>query len=222
MADIFLSYSSADRIRARAIASLLEKAGWTVWMDRYIAGGMEWNPQLNEELQIARCVVVLWTRDSVNSEWVQREAQVARERNVLLPVLLHPVAPPGTLAEVQATYATAWIGDENVYELQPVLDRVAAILGSQAAQGLDAPIQSAIAQLSKVEVVEAVFKFCSARLDFFHQRKSGAGATEETLARMRTTYIRLADALSPVSSDDIHALIGKHEDAFTPRDETAA
>jgi hypothetical protein len=191
-------------------------------MDRYIKGGMEWNPSLNEELERARCVVVLWTRDSVNSEWVQREASVARERNVLLPVLLHPVTPPETLAEVQATPATAWIDDTNEYELQPLVERVAAFLGSAIPEGSVAPAQAANIQVSRVDIVEATFDFCSARLEFSHQRKSDSGPSRETMAKMRDTYNRLVEVLSPVSSDDMHALLHKHEDAYTPRDDVDA
>ena len=219
MADIFLSYSSADRVKAKAIANLFEAAGWSVWIDRFIGGGMEWNPRLHEELQLARCVVVLWTRNSVASEWVQKEAQVARERKVLLPVLLHPVTPPGSLAEVQATTATAWIDDTNSYELQPLLDRTAALLGCEAPRIPGGPEQVTSSQISRIDAVEAAFEFCSARLEFFHQRKSDQGASEEAVDRMQATYKQLVEVLSPVSSDDIHALIAKHEGAFTPRDD---
>lgn len=222
MADIFLSYSSADRFRARTIATLLESAGWSVWMDRYISGGMEWNPELMEQLHRARCVVVLWTRDSIESEWVQDEAKIARERGVLLPLLLHPVTPPGTLAEIQGTPATAWIDESNAYELQPLLNRVGEFLGATAPILPTPQVVITSTQVTKIEVAEAVFCFCAARLDFFHERKCAEGVSLQTQERLRATYQHLTTVLAPVSSDELHELVGKHSAAYTPRDENDA
>src|SRR5262245_14824957 len=103
MADIFLSYASADRVKAGTLASLLQSAGWSVWWDRDIEGGEEWERRIDRELGDARCVVILWTRRSISSEWVVREARAARTRGVMFPVLLEPVKPPEELAEVHAT-----------------------------------------------------------------------------------------------------------------------
>ena len=39
MSDIFLSYASDDRSRARSLAEALEAQGWSVWWDRIIPAG---------------------------------------------------------------------------------------------------------------------------------------------------------------------------------------
>src|SRR2546426_12101686 len=129
MSDIFLSYASADRVKAGTLASLLQTAGWSVWWDRDVEGGEEWEGRIETELGVARCVVVLWTRKSISSEWVIREARAARLRSVMLPVLLEPVKPPEELADVHATALTAWLGEERSLELRAFLDRLSAILG---------------------------------------------------------------------------------------------
>jgi hypothetical protein len=39
MADIFVSYSSKDRDRAKGVAMTLEQQGWSVWWDLQIPVG---------------------------------------------------------------------------------------------------------------------------------------------------------------------------------------
>lgn len=216
MADIFLSYASYDWVKAGTLANLFESVGWSVWLDRHTEGGAEWEPRIEHELQTARCVVVLWTRRSILSQWVIREARAARARDALLPVLLEPVEPPEELSRVQATAATAWIGDERSFELRPLLNRLAEILGSAPSHVDDEPAQVAVAKLSRLEVAEAVFRYCAARLEFFRARETSAGVAESTLEKMRITYDALCDILAPVTSDELHKLLDANVDAFTP------
>ena len=217
MADIFLSYASGDRVKAGTLASLLTTAGWTVWWDREAKGGEEWERRIEQELQSARCVVVLWTRRSLASEWVLREARAARPLGTLLPVLLEPVTPPQDLGEVHATALTAWLGEERSFELRPFIERLAAILGSTPPEIDKAPVANAVTKLTRVEVVEAAFAFCAARLEFFRLRESRAGVPNDVLEEMGRTFDSLCEVLAPVSSDDIHLLIQMNENAFTPK-----
>ena len=59
MADIFISYASADRERARQLAAVLASQGWSVWWDRTIPPGRTFDQVIEQALQAARCVVVL-------------------------------------------------------------------------------------------------------------------------------------------------------------------
>ena len=43
MSDIFISYASADRDRARLLADALAQKGWSVWWDRTIPPGKEFD-----------------------------------------------------------------------------------------------------------------------------------------------------------------------------------
>ena len=217
MADVFLSYASADRVKASTLVSLLERAGWSVWWDRAVEGGEEWEGRIEKELEAARCAVILWTRRSITSEWVIREARAARARGAMLPVLLEPVKPPDELAEVHATTLTSWQGEERSFELRPLLDRLAALLGGPPPQVDDAPLATTISMLSRVEVVEAAFAFCAVRLEFYRLRESREGVPKEVLDQMGSTYDALCEILAPISSDDIHNLIGVNENAFTPQ-----
>jgi hypothetical protein len=94
MADIFISYAREDRAVAENLAALLARRGWRVWWDRELRIGNEYAPEIERELNKARCVVVLWSRHSVEKEWVKAEADEGVRRGVLFPVLIDDVRQP--------------------------------------------------------------------------------------------------------------------------------
>jgi hypothetical protein len=125
MADIFISCAREDLPRARQLAAALEAAGWTVYWDRHLHAGAEFGDTLAQERAAARHVLVLWSRSSVDSAWVQEEAREALDRAKLVPVLLeHVDAPPG-LRNVQAADLTAWTGDPRDPALRALVSDLA-------------------------------------------------------------------------------------------------
>ena len=94
MSDIFISYASADRDRAQTIAALLSDHGWSVWWDRSIPPGKSDDEVIEAAIDAAKCVLVLWTKSSVASDWVKNEATEGARRRVLIPILLEDVRIP--------------------------------------------------------------------------------------------------------------------------------
>ena len=88
MADVFVSYARDDEPKARQLAKALTDHGWDVWWDRHIPPGHDFSEVIQHQLEHAACVVVLWSRASVASEYVRDEATVAKERAVLVPALI--------------------------------------------------------------------------------------------------------------------------------------
>jgi hypothetical protein len=110
MADVFLSYAKEDRTQAKLVYQLLNACDWSVFWDEHIETGADWRQTLDAELAQARVVVVLWSRSSVVSDWVKEEADLARERGVLLTVLIDRVAPPLGFGKLQAIDLIRWQG----------------------------------------------------------------------------------------------------------------
>lgn len=128
MADIFLSYSSADKSIIKGIAALLERRGWSIWWDRQIPIGQRFDTVIETELHNAGCVVVIWTKNSVASEWVKNEAADAAQRSVLVPLVLEDVTIPLAFRRIEAAMLTDWNGEEDHPELNILFHSIETIL----------------------------------------------------------------------------------------------
>ena len=124
MADIFISYASADRERAGTLAEAFAGRGHSVWWDRTIPPGRVFDEVIQEALDAARCVVVLWSATSVRSNWVKAEASEALARNKLVPVLTDQALPPFEFKRIQAANLAGWSGDPRDPEFTGLLASV--------------------------------------------------------------------------------------------------
>ncbi|WP_313953074.1 toll/interleukin-1 receptor domain-containing protein, partial [Accumulibacter sp.] len=100
--DVFLSYAEEDRPLAAQLAALLEGHGWSLWWDRKIPPGKTWRQTIEEAIGSMDCMVVLWSAHSIESPWVQEEAEEGLARGRLLPVLIDDVRPPMGFRSIQA------------------------------------------------------------------------------------------------------------------------
>lgn len=135
MADCFISYKRENRDRVEPIAAGLRDAGHSVWWDTDLAGGARWRETIVSELDAAGCVLVCWTEASVGPTgiYVREEAERARQRGVLLPLLLDRVVPPFGFGEVQALQLVDWHGRAQSPNWQAVLRATKAILAGKPA-----------------------------------------------------------------------------------------
>ena len=102
MTDVFISYSSEDRDRVRPLVATLERGGWDVWWDRQIDAGVAFDREIERAIDEAKCIVVVWSSTSVESEWVRTEAGEGLEKGNLVPVLIEDVKPPLAFRRIQA------------------------------------------------------------------------------------------------------------------------
>lgn len=102
MADIFISYAREDAAAVEDLAAHLQVCGWSVWWDRRILAGKEFDEVIEAEIQAAGCVLVVWTKHSVQSRWVKVEAGEGRVREILVPVRLDGCVPPLAFRNVQS------------------------------------------------------------------------------------------------------------------------
>ena len=94
MADVFVSYARSDRSRVAPLVAAIEAQGWSAWWDPEIAPGQEYDRRINDELEHATAVLVVWSPHSVESRWVRGEARDAAERGTLVPVRLDAARLP--------------------------------------------------------------------------------------------------------------------------------
>jgi len=110
VSDIFISYANADRPRVEPLVDALQQQGWSVWWDRKILAGRTYDKVIEGALKDARCVIVLWSRDSIESDWVRTEADNGKKREILVPVLLDAVDVPLAFNRIQAANLVGWSG----------------------------------------------------------------------------------------------------------------
>ena len=133
-ADVFISYKAEDRRRIQPLVQALQADGYSVWWDQHIGTGDEWRQTIEKQLDIAKCVIVAWSKHSIGSEghFVRDEASRAQRRHVYVPVLLDLVEPPLGFGESQATPLRGWRGDRSDARYQSILATVQRIAGEGA------------------------------------------------------------------------------------------
>jgi formylglycine-generating enzyme required for sulfatase activity len=130
MSDIFLSYKSEDRAKAQIIAEALESNGYSVWWDRVIPPGRKFDDVIEEELAAAKCMVVLWSKESVKSDWVKTEASEGKRLKILIPVLIEDVTLPLAFSRIEAAKLIDWDGTLPHSEFDLLLGSVSRMLGN--------------------------------------------------------------------------------------------
>ncbi|HKY00701.1 MAG TPA: TIR domain-containing protein [Steroidobacteraceae bacterium] len=136
MADVFVSYARVDKHRVVPLVAALESQRWSVWWDPEIIPGQEFDELVARELGRASAVLVVWTRDSVQSRWVRGEAREGADRGVLVPVRFDNAVLPidfRALHTIDLDQATD-LGRSPAFEAV-----VRAVSGLVAGQGVAGP-----------------------------------------------------------------------------------
>ena len=122
---VFISYKNEDRARAQQVRGSLKLAlGCDLWWDQNLQTGGQWNERLDQALQSAASVVVLWSKRSCESPWVQQEAAIAKVLGVLAPAVIDDCEIPPPYRGIQAARLQDWDGREDDREFVKLVERV--------------------------------------------------------------------------------------------------
>lgn len=135
MADVFVSYSSQDRLRIKPLAEALESRGFSVWWDRALGAGEDYTAVITRELAAAKAVIVVWTENSANSTFVRDEAGRARDDGRLIPVMLDRVQIPLGFGAYQAEDFSNWNERAEAPQMQLLEEAVRAKLEGRSIDG---------------------------------------------------------------------------------------
>jgi hypothetical protein len=108
MADIFLSYSRKNASVVRELVAHLEKQDWSVFWDRDMMAGNDFERHLEKELGQAKAVLVVWSQYSVESSWVRAEANDALERQCYVPIRMDNSILPLIFRSTETIDLTRW------------------------------------------------------------------------------------------------------------------
>ncbi|MGN6513711.1 MAG: TIR domain-containing protein [Lysobacteraceae bacterium] len=138
MADVFVSYCRRDRPRVAPLVRAVEARGWSVWWDREIAPGQEFDRLIARQLDAAAAVLVVWTPESVESRWVRGEARAGAERGVLVPVRFDHADLPIDVRSLHTIDLDDGAIDGDSMPVREVLDALGTLVGPHAARA-DSP-----------------------------------------------------------------------------------
>jgi hypothetical protein len=93
MADVFISYSKAHADITRSLAKDIEAQGLSVWWDTEMVQGESFRRRILEEIKAAKAVVVVWTPESIRSDYVHSEAERGRIAGKLIQLKTADVEP---------------------------------------------------------------------------------------------------------------------------------
>jgi adenylate cyclase len=139
MSDIFISYARSTADQAKQVAEALRGLGYGVWRDDELPAHRSYAEVIEERLQTAKAVVVIWSAEAVKSEWVQAEADQAREARKLVQLTLDGAKLPMPFNRIQCADLAGWAGDLDAHDWKKVVASVAELIGGIAAQPTPSP-----------------------------------------------------------------------------------
>ncbi|MEZ5972891.1 MAG: TIR domain-containing protein [Hyphomonadaceae bacterium] len=153
MAEIFVSYKSEDRAKARLVADSLAAEGLDVWWDPALQAGEDYQETIDRNLREALVVVVLWSQKSAKSRWVRSEATVGDNFGALAPVKIEPCDLPTAFLLVQTADLTQWSGDRD----DPAWREFVGDVVAKRTKRLSAAGASGRASAPDAEAIEGIF-----------------------------------------------------------------
>jgi TIR domain-containing protein/PDZ domain-containing protein len=131
MSDVFISYSNFNRKKAEALAYALEQHGLSVWWDEHILPSSVLPfTQIGKEISSIKCMVVLWSKESVESHSVITEATDGLSREILIPAIIDKDVVVGDIPlefrYLPAAKLAKWDGDVSHPEFDKLLKSISS------------------------------------------------------------------------------------------------
>jgi adenylate cyclase len=133
MSDVFISYARSTQPQAERIEDALRALGYSVWRDDQLPAHRAYAEVLDERLKAAKAVVVLWSAEAVKSEWVQSEADRARNDRKLVQLKLDATTLPMPFDRIQCANLAGWKGDLDAPGWKKVLASIEELTGEAGA-----------------------------------------------------------------------------------------
>jgi adenylate cyclase len=200
MSEIFISYARGEARTAEAVAGALRALGYDVWRDDALPPHRGYAEVIEERIDAAKAVLVLWSADAAKSQWVRSEADRGRAQGKLVQAALGPVRLPMPFDQIQCEDLSDWAGGALV---TPVWRKLVASLAEvsgrpAAAEGAAPPRAAAVARPAQLPAI-AVLPFTSAGGE--EERQLADGMVDEIVAAL-SRFPQLKVIASHAGRDD--------------------
>ncbi len=112
-------------------AAALRAQGHGVWRDDEIPAHLPYADVIEERLRAARAVLVIWSAEAAQSQWVRAEANVAREAGTLVQMRVDGASLPLPFSEIQCADCTGWDGTPAHTGWQRVAKSIDSLLAAR-------------------------------------------------------------------------------------------
>jgi hypothetical protein len=222
MADIFISYSKPHVELTRDLASDLEAKGLTVWWDTDLLAGESFRQRIIQELHDCKAAIVIWTPQSVTSDYVISEAERARKAGKLIQIRTEEVEPDALPPPFDTGHAS--LIDDRKATLDPHGKQVWATLGATDVLTIDEARERARKAIQRVKDGKPAFEAPPAKVASFeeiaeqwlkrHVRAKGLRSAGE-VTRLLKAHVYSAwkgRAFLAIRRSDVAALLDDVED----------
>ena len=141
MPGVFVSYCRPCAHVAEQVAAALSAMGYDVWRDDQLPAHRAYGDVIEENLKTAGAVVVLWSSEACQSQWVRAEADFARQAGTLVQASLDGTIPPLPFNQIQCADLSGWTGDSQSPGWRKIEQSVAA-LAPISERGKDGQLRS--------------------------------------------------------------------------------
>ncbi|MGI9328070.1 MAG: TIR domain-containing protein, partial [Pseudomonadales bacterium] len=128
MSDAFISYARSSVSYARTVAEMLRSVGYSVWMDDELPAHRNFTRVIEEQLDAASAVLVIWSADAAESDWVMSEAERARGAHKLVQIRVDDTRLPMPFDQIQCADLRDWTDDPDAAAWTGVLRGIADLV----------------------------------------------------------------------------------------------
>jgi TolB-like protein len=128
VSEIFISYARSTAGEAQKIAAAFRALGYGVWRDDELLPHQPFAHVIRERLIAAKAVIVIWSAEAVQSDWVQSEANHARAERKLVQVRIDRARLPMPFDRIQCADLSDWAGAPDHPGWRKVVASVAVLV----------------------------------------------------------------------------------------------
>lgn len=128
MADVFISYARSTEECARALVEVIEADGHSVWYDARLPAHRTYGDVIQEQIDAAKAVLIIWSKEAVRSQWVRSEADRGRHNGTLVQLRIEDCALPMPFDQIQCPVLEAWRGNRTDPAFHVVRASLSALL----------------------------------------------------------------------------------------------
>jgi adenylate cyclase len=203
-AHVFISYARSSEQQASRVGEALRGAGYSVWRDDELPAHRSYAEVIEERLNSAKAVVVLWSAEAAKSQWVRAEADTARGAGTLVQATADGTMPPIPFNQIQCADLKGWDGDRDSPGWRKLEGSVASLVAGKAEE--DEPGAPAATRVQTVRASVCVLPFVNMSGEP-EQEYFSDGISEDI-----TTDLSKISALEVVARNTAFAFKGQNPD----------